>query len=74
MTKNMGTLDRTLRLLAAVIIGALYVTDRIGGTLAFVLGAIAVIFFVTSFFGWCPLYVPLGLSTRRSGHPSPSKV
>ena len=74
MTKNMGTLDRTLRLLAAVLIAVLYVTNRISGVLALVLGVIAIAFFATSLIGWCPLYVPLGLSTRRRSEPSPSKA
>lgn len=66
MTKNMGVIDRTLRLAAVAVIAALYFTDQIGGALAVVLGVIAVLFFVTSTIGWCPLYVPLGLSTRTS--------
>ena len=74
MSKNMGTLDRTLRLLAAVIIAALYLTDRISGTLAIVLGVVAVAFFVTSLVGWCPLYVPLGVSTLRSSRPTTAKA
>jgi hypothetical protein len=26
---------------------------------------IAVLFLVTSFLGWCPAYLPIGLSTRK---------
>ena len=66
MKKNMGTIDRTVRTLAAVGVGVLYLTGKIGGTLALVLGAFAVVFLLTSFVGWCPLYNPLGLSTRKS--------
>jgi Protein of unknown function (DUF2892) len=65
MTKNMGTVDRVLRTLVAIGIGVLYFTGRISGTLAIVLGALAVIFLVTSFVARCPLYVPLGFSSRR---------
>lgn len=64
MKQNMGTVDRTLRIAVAIVIGALYFTGRIGGTLATVLGLVAAIFVVTSFIGTCPLYIPLGLSTR----------
>lgn len=65
MTKNMGTADRVVRTLAAISIGVLILTGRIDGALAIVLGAFAVIFLLTSLFGWCPLYRPFGISSRR---------
>lgn len=65
MRKNMGTVDRAVRTLLALGVAALYFTGRIGGTLAIVLGVFAVAFLVTSFVSWCPLYQPLGLSTRK---------
>lgn len=62
--KNMGTLDRVIRLAAvAAIIGA-YVLSLISGTLALVLGAIAVVLLLTSLTATCPAYMPFGLSTR----------
>jgi len=63
--KNMGTVDRALRTLLALLVAVLYFTGRIGGTLALVLGVLAVVFLLTSFVGWCPLYSPLRLSTRK---------
>ena len=51
MTPNMGTVDRTIRILVAIGIAVLYFTGRIGGTLAIVLGVMAVVFVVTSFIG-----------------------
>ncbi|MGD2076036.1 MAG: DUF2892 domain-containing protein [Gammaproteobacteria bacterium] len=65
MKLNMGTADRVIRLIVAAIIAGLYFTGQITGTLAIVLGIIAVAFLVTSLIGWCPAYMPLGLSTRR---------
>ncbi|HTO77588.1 MAG TPA: DUF2892 domain-containing protein [Thermoanaerobaculia bacterium] len=65
MKKNMGTIDRAIRILAAVAIVVLYFTGRISGTLAIVLGAFAVIFLVTSSIAWCPGYAPFGFSTRK---------
>lgn len=62
--KNMGTLDRAIRLIAvAAVIGA-YGLGLIGGTLALILGAVAVVFLLTSLIGTCPAYLPFGLSTR----------
>jgi len=65
MVKNMGTPDRSLRIVIALAVGVLYFTDQISGIAAIVLGVLAVIFLVTSFFGFCPLYAPFKLSTRK---------
>jgi len=65
MKKNMGAVDRTIRILVAVAIAVLYFTGRIGGVLAIVLGIVAVAFLVTSFVGHCPGYLPMKLNTRK---------
>ena len=61
----MGIEDRVIRLVAAIAVGVLYGLGYISGTLAIILGVVAIAFFVTSLIGWCPLYLPLGLSTLR---------
>jgi hypothetical protein len=66
MKKNMGTVDRVIRILLAVVVAILYSTDQISGTLAIILGLFAVIFVLTSFIGFCPLYVPFKLSTKKA--------
>ena len=68
MKSNMGTIDRTVRLIAVAIVAGLYFTGQISGTLAIVLGVLAAIFLLTSIIGFCPLYVPLKLSTKKHGH------
>ena len=65
LTQNLGTVDRTIRVLAGLAIGVLYFTNVISGTVAIVLGIVAIAFIVTSFIGWCPAYLPIGLSTRK---------
>lgn len=65
MTKNMGTADRALRLLAGALILVLYLTHVISGGLAAVLGVIAAVFILTSFVGVCPAYLPLKISTLK---------
>lgn len=65
MKLNMGTADKVLRILAAFVIIGLYFTNVISGTLAIVLLVIAGVFILTSFVGFCPLYYPLGISTRK---------
>jgi len=73
MTKNMGTADRLIRTLIAATIAVLYFTGKISGTVAILLGIIAVAFLVTSLVGWCPSYLPFGLSTRK-GSEAPENV
>ncbi len=63
MKKNMGTIDRVIRVLLAVVVIILYLTGTISGTAAVILGIFALIFLVTSAIGFCPLYVPLNIST-----------
>lgn len=60
----MGQIDKSIRGILAAIIAILYFTNVISGTVALVLGVIAVIFFITSFISFCPLYAPFGISTR----------
>ena len=63
MKKNMGSTDRIIRIVLAVVIAGLYYGGIITGTLGIVLLAAAVVFAVTSFVSFCPAYVPFGLST-----------
>jgi len=63
MKKNMGTVDRSVRVLAALVVGWLIFNGTISGILAIVLGVFAVVFLLTSLIGWCPAYLPFGLST-----------
>lgn len=64
MKKNMGTLDRIIRVVIALAIGVLYYMGTISGTAAIILGALAVIFLATSLVSTCPLYLPFNISTR----------
>jgi K+-sensing histidine kinase KdpD len=65
MKKNMGSADRVIRLLLAVVVVVLLATNAISGTLAVILGILAVNFLVTSAIGFCPLYLPFGISTKK---------
>ncbi len=63
MKKNMGTADRAVRVIIAVIIAALFFTGVISGTVGIVLLVLAGVFVLTSLVSFCPLYLPFGLST-----------
>jgi predicted PurR-regulated permease PerM len=65
MKKNIGSVDRGIRIIAAVVIGTLYFGGQITGTVGAVLGIIALILFLTSFVRYCPLYVPLKIATVK---------
>ncbi|UAM97348.1 DUF2892 domain-containing protein [Polaribacter litorisediminis] len=63
MKKNMGSIDKVVRILIAVVIGILFYTNVIVGTLGIILLVVAGIFVATSFISFCPLYAPFGIST-----------
>ena len=65
----MGTVDRLARTAVAVLIIMLYAFGYISGILAVALGIVAAAFLLTSAIGWCPAYIPFGLSTRRRPAP-----
>jgi hypothetical protein len=65
MKKNMGTVDKVVRILIALAIVLLYFLDVISGTLGIVLLVLAGIFVLTSLVSFCPLYVPIGLNTGK---------
>jgi hypothetical protein len=67
MKPNMGTADKVVRILVAIVIAGLYYANIISGTLAIILLVLAGIFILTSFMSFCPLYLPFGISTRKRG-------
>ena len=65
MKKNMGTIDRIIRILLAIVVIGLYLNGSITGVAAIILGILALVFILTSLIGFCPLYVPLKISTIK---------
>lgn len=61
----MGLADKIIRIILAIIIAGLYFANLISGTLAIILMVFALVFVLTSFMSFCPLYLPFGISTRR---------
>lgn len=66
MKKNMGSTDRIVRILAAIIFAVLYFTGTVSGTIGLVLLVLGAVFLLTSFVSFCPLYAPFGLSTCKT--------
>jgi hypothetical protein len=65
MKKNMGTIDKIVRILIALIVIGLYFAHVISGTLAIVLLVLSAIFILTSLMSFCPLYLPFGINTGK---------
>jgi len=63
MTKNMGSIDRGLRLVVAGVLGLLIALGKIEGTWMIVAAVVAVVFLATSLMSSCPMYSLLGLRT-----------
>lgn len=58
MTKNVGSVDRTIRILAGVILIALAATGTVGWW-----GWLGIVPLATGLTGWCPPYSLLGINT-----------
>jgi hypothetical protein len=65
MKKNMGSIDKAIRLVIAAVVVVLAFTKVINGTLAIVLLILAAIFVLTSFISFCPLYTLFGINTGK---------
>lgn len=66
MKKNMGSTDKIVRIILAIIFAALYFTGTISGTFGLVLLILGAVFLLTSVVGFCPLYAPFGISTCKT--------
>jgi uncharacterized membrane protein len=66
MKKNMSRADASIRLVVAAVIIALWYFNLVSGVLLAVLGVVALIFIVTGFVNFCPLYAILKIRTRKS--------
>jgi hypothetical protein len=63
MKKNMGNIDKAIRIVLAIIFVILYFTNTVSGTLGIVLLIFAAVFVLTSLIGFCPLYPIFGINT-----------
>ena len=61
----MGTADRIIRVLLALVFFGLYFAQVVTGTAGIVLLVLAVVFVITSLIAFCPLYPLIGISTKR---------
>jgi len=64
-TKNVGRLDRVIRLVIAVILAIIILSNYVGNTGNLILFALVAIFGYTSLASTCPVYKMLGKSTYK---------
>jgi len=65
MKKNMGSIDRIVRVIIAAILIVLSLAGVVSGTLSYILLAASGIFLLTSLIGFCPLYTICGLNSCK---------
>ena len=65
MKKNMAIVDRIFRVVLVALVAVLYFTHVLSPVAAIILGVLAVVFLLTSIVGTCPIYMLLGISTKR---------
>ncbi|MBL0098286.1 MAG: DUF2892 domain-containing protein [Bacteroidetes bacterium] len=61
----MGSTDKIIRIIVALVLIFLYATNRVEGTLGIVLLVLAGVFILTSLVSFCPLYAPFGINTCK---------
>ena len=68
MKKNMGGLDKVIRVILALVAGLLVYFEFVDGALAYILLTITGVFVITSLVGFCPLYGVFGINSCRTKH------
>ena len=71
MKCNMSPLDRILRVIVAVAIAVFFFLGMLKGAAAVVLGVLAVILFLTSIVGVCPVYYAFSTGTKKACEAEP---
>ncbi|MFH1049723.1 MAG: DUF2892 domain-containing protein [bacterium] len=65
MKKNIGTVDRVIRLIAAVVLVVLFFTKLVTGTWGIIILVVAALLLITNLFKFCPAYMPFGINTCK---------
>ena len=69
MKSNLGTTDKIVRVMAAIVISILSLTGIINGILSTILLVVAALLVITSLINLCPIYLIFGISTKRETQP-----
>ena len=63
MRKNVGSIDKLVRLLIAIALIVLFYLEIITGTLGIIALVLALVLSITSLVSFCPIYALFGLSS-----------
>ena len=66
MKKNMGSVDKVIRLILAAFFIFLFIFNMVGLFLGYILLFLALIFIITALIGWCPIYAILKIRTNKA--------
>jgi hypothetical protein len=66
MKKNVGSIDKIIRLLLAALFIILFFTNVVTGVFGYILLALAAILIVTSLFSFCPIWMMFGVKTCKT--------
>jgi hypothetical protein len=61
MNKNVGGIDRTVRVVVGVVLVVLAATGTVGAW-----GYVGIVPILTGAIGWCPAYLPFGFSSCKT--------
>ena len=59
----MGSADKAIRIVLAIVFAGLYITQLVEGTLGVTLLVLGGVFLLTSMVSFCPLYTLFGMNT-----------
>lgn len=65
MKNNIGSADRVIRILAAIVFALMYFTGMVEGVLGIVLLVAGIVLGLTAVINFCPIYWSLGLTTGK---------
>lgn len=65
MKKNMGTTDKAIRIVLAIVFAIIAFTGAVASPWNYVLLVLGAVFLLTSVVSFCPLYAPFGISTCK---------
>jgi hypothetical protein len=65
MKKNMGLIDKVIRIIIVITLLVLYFTKTIDGSIGIIAIVVSVIFLATSLISFCPLYTIFGINTGK---------
>lgn len=65
MKKNMGRVDTWIRILIALVIIVLFYLNKLSSPWDIILLIVGIVMLLTSLLGYCPIYTPLKIDTRK---------